>query len=341
MEPQEQKKINRRKFIQNSSMGLIGAGIMATGDQSSGTRAAERPKISNYRILGRTGFRVSDIGCGGNIIDEHVIKAVIDSGVNYFDTSEAYMGGNSERIIGKCLTGLDRKKYFITTKIYSPRAMKSEDRVISSVRSSLERFGTEYVDCLMIHGASDTDIVKNEGFHSAVQQLKSEGRVRFCGVSCHGTHHNTSPRDPMESVLMTAVEDGRFDVLLLAYNYLESEPGSRIMKVCREKKIGTTIMKSDPATKHDMLREYVKEQKEAGIAVDPWLKESIEFYKKRTERAKPIFEKHNLSNLEDYRSFAIRYVLSNRDVNTLVVSFYNFSYVDACIPLSGRSLSSG
>jgi len=58
-------------------------------------------------------------------------------------------------------------------------------------------------------------MVKHAGFHDAVNQLKQEGRVRFCGIACHGSYFPGNPEDTMENILMCAIEDGRYDLLLV------------------------------------------------------------------------------------------------------------------------------
>jgi hypothetical protein len=86
------KNVGRRQFFKKSAMGVLGASL-AGGDNSSQAAPQASPdaplKIKEYRTLGRTGFQVSDISCGF-IMDEGVIRAAYESGMNYFDTAEQY-----------------------------------------------------------------------------------------------------------------------------------------------------------------------------------------------------------------------------------------------------------
>jgi hypothetical protein len=81
------KTFNRRDFISKSSLGLMGASAgVISYDGSTDNREfrsdQDRVRIRDYRILGRTGFKVSDIGCGpGMMTNENLLKAVIDTGV--------------------------------------------------------------------------------------------------------------------------------------------------------------------------------------------------------------------------------------------------------------------
>ncbi|MBL7112786.1 MAG: hypothetical protein ISS19_12695 [Bacteroidales bacterium] len=86
-----QLKLNRRKFIRNSSLGLLGAGIQGNESmmENPGNKPVSLPEIKEYRRLGRTGAMVSDIG-SGEPYSESVFKAVLDSGVNFVETAESY-----------------------------------------------------------------------------------------------------------------------------------------------------------------------------------------------------------------------------------------------------------
>ena len=81
----------------------------------------------HYRLLGRTGLKVSEVGLGCNRIGEErlsrsdwlrLIREATDAGVNLFDTSEYYVGGASEEILGEALDGND--EVHISTKVFSP-----------------------------------------------------------------------------------------------------------------------------------------------------------------------------------------------------------------------------
>lgn len=93
--------LGRRQFFKKSALGALGAGLAARSSSASGAGPVsrsgsqeapdDRPRIKEYRMLGRTGFKVSDISCG-NIPDEGVIQAAYESGMNYFDTAKGPAG---------------------------------------------------------------------------------------------------------------------------------------------------------------------------------------------------------------------------------------------------------
>lgn|GEM_PF-5219571 len=75
-------------------------------------------KIKQYRILGRTGFLVSDIAVGYGPTSSDIVRVAYDKGISYFDTGEPYGNGDAERQIGKVMQIMERKNIWITTKLH-------------------------------------------------------------------------------------------------------------------------------------------------------------------------------------------------------------------------------
>ena len=101
---------DRREFIKNSSLGILGAALINTKKvpDNQGIHDQDPPSIKAYSKLGRTGFNVSDIGCGPAVIThEKVLKAILDAGVNYIDSAIAY-GKKNEILIGNVIKDYDR-----------------------------------------------------------------------------------------------------------------------------------------------------------------------------------------------------------------------------------------
>jgi aryl-alcohol dehydrogenase-like predicted oxidoreductase len=237
--------ISRRKFI-GIGGAAIAAGAIPIGSTVGGPPTDEKkkvPKIAQYRTLGRTGFKVSDVSMGGTRVqDSSVYSYALDSGINYFDTAERYGGGTSEKLLGEALKSVDRKKIFITSKIHVGEK-DSEATVIDRFSKCQERLGTDYIDAFYLHGVSDLDTIKHAGFHSAMDKLKADGRLRFVGISSHGSRWGRGAAS-MEDVLCAAAEDGRFDLMLLIYNFMNKEAGEKVLAACKAKNVGTTAMKT-------------------------------------------------------------------------------------------------
>jgi predicted aldo/keto reductase-like oxidoreductase len=332
---------DRRRFIRNAGLGLVSAGVLAHTPWSRAQETAEKEeskeaKIKEFRTLGRTGFKVSDVSTGGPM-DAGLLKALLDAGVNYIDTAESYGRGASEKVVGEVLKERDRKSLFITSKL----VLKDEDTketILDRSRQCFERLGTEYLDCMMIHSAPTVAVLKNEGFHEAMDQLKADGKLRFVGVSNHGSQWEQQS-ETMEQVLLGAAEDGRFDVMLLVYNFIQEEQGRKVLAACREKNIGTTLMKTNPVGGYLGLKQMIEQREKEGQEIPQQYKDILAKLKELADQADEFIKKNDLKNPAEIRDAAIRYVLSNRDVNSVCVSFRNFDDVENYVKLSGTSLS--
>jgi predicted aldo/keto reductase-like oxidoreductase len=334
-------RLSRRRFLRNSSYGFIAAG-MIPGERpfipAVENQEPELPIIKEYRTLGRTGFRVSDISSGAPR-NETILKTLLNAGVNFIDTGEDYDNGNNERLIGKVLKEFDRKKIFILSKLYSEeKKFNGKEDVLNRVRKALERLETDYIDCIGIHEVTSSEHLKEENFHAAMSQLKSEGRVRFTGCSCHGNAHLADPEESIDKVLMSAVDDGRFDVFLLTYNFMNAPQADPVLNTCQEKGIGTAIMKSNPVMIYEILDGYIRKIEEKGDTVPDYYTVFHDKYLKQNEYAKEFFKKYNANNSEELTRAAQLFVLSNPKAHTTCIDFRNLADVEMLIGLSGKKL---
>ena len=335
----------RRHFLRNSLFGLIGAGMAskkgwAREDEGrpafgKNTETTSQPRIKGYRTLGRTGFKVSDLGVG-YVQDEGLMATMLDAGMNYIDTGESYPGAHQR--IGKVIKGRDRKSIFITSKMLM-EGDTSKEGLIKRVHKALEDLDTEYIDCMMMHMPEKAEALKHEAFHAAMQQFKTEGRIRFVGVSNHGSFWFRDPEETMGKVLLAAAEDGRFDVFLFAYNFLQMDQSEKVLEACRNKNIGTTLMKSTPVTKYYILKSRVEQLEKEGKDIHPLYKEGLKRFRDKFDKAEHFISKHDLQNPEEIRAAAIRFVLANPDVNSVCCSLQTYDEMERIIALSGSKLS--
>ncbi|MFH1763386.1 MAG: aldo/keto reductase, partial [Gemmatimonadota bacterium] len=255
-----QSGISRRNFVRVGGAALAGGAALGGAPIHAGAatpppvgpprlfpyQPRQEAKIQAYRTLGRTGFQVSDVGMGSVPLRETaVVRYAYDKGINYFDTAEGYGNGAAERAIGEAMQHMERDKIFIATKA---RVGEGDDTeaVIRKVRQCLDRLNTDYVDSFSMHGPSSFETLKHPGFHAAMDQMKAEGRVRFRGLSYHGPGSAAQPS--MGDLLSAAAEDGRFDMMLLVYNFMNHEEGDRIIAACKANNVGTTAMKTSPGS---------------------------------------------------------------------------------------------
>lgn len=338
------KKISRRKFVKSSVVGLGGAGLIGSQPlfsqeakvEKKPVQETKKPKVKKYRQLGRTGFTVSDISLG-TCFNEAVIRETLDTGVNYIDTAESY---RNQKMVGNAIKGRDRKSLFITSKLEPEEKFGlTKEAFVKRFYKCLEELQTDYIDCMMIHSPDTVELMKTPGFHQAMDQMKKEGKLKFVGISNHGSNHPQMTKESMETILTAAAMDGRFDVFLMAYNFVQADNGKKVLEICGKKGIGTTIMKKNPVGLYHAIKNYVDRTKKAGKEpYKPYL-DSLSRLKKKADQAGTFIEKYNLQNEKEIRDAAIRFVLNNNNVSSVVCSIRNFDQIGQYVSLSGTDLS--
>jgi predicted aldo/keto reductase-like oxidoreductase len=332
--------VNRRSFLKHSAASVIGVGIAAGRGlahivQDPQERQKESLKIKEYRTLGRTGFKVSDIGAG-SIMDEGVLSTALDAGVNYIDTAEEYPGHH--KIVANAMKGRDRKSVFISTKL-EIKEDKSKDGFLKRARKCLEELNSDYVDCLMIHCAETVETLRTQGFHDAMSELKTEGRVHHVGVSNHGSFWFKDPEETMAKILLAAAEDGRFDVFLLAYNFLKMDQAEEVLEAASKKNIGTALMKTTPVALYHSMKSYVERMEKEGKDIDPLYKDGVKRYQDKYDRAQGFLKKYNLQDPKEIKAAAVKFVLGNPDVSTVCCLARTYEDMEGFLRLSGTRLT--
>ena len=273
----------------------------------------------------------------------------IDKGVNYFDSAEVYGNGEGERLIGEAMPHMDRKKIWITTKIHF-NMDETEERILDRFSKCQERLKTDYVDAFYIHAADSVEKLSHKGFHSAVAKLKAEGRVKHAGLSCHGPRGDEG--DSMEKILTAASEDGRFDLMLLVYNFMNKDAAEKVIAACKKNDVGVTIMKTSPGilkvdtfnpeNPTDEQSQYIdrltsrgRSKEQAFDRIREMIAEQQEIY----EKTKPFAEKYKIKTDRQLRLACLQWVLNNPDICTVCMRIKDFDGVDMILPMSGTRLS--
>ncbi len=162
----------------------------------------------NYRTLGRTGLKVSELCLGTMtfgknfygiaVVDQPnanaMVAQAIEAGINFFDTADVYSYGESETVLGQALKdcGVERDKMIIATKVRSPMSEAatagtgdvnnvglSRQHIFSCVEKSLQRLGTDYIDLYQVHGWDILTPV--EETLRTLDDLVRQGKVRYIG----------------------------------------------------------------------------------------------------------------------------------------------------------------
>lgn len=189
------------------------------------------------RRLGESELKVSEVsmGCwgigGGDVWGNQekqdaleAIRVALDSGINFFDTAEAYGDGASEELVGKALEGR-RDEAIIGTKV-SPDNLAPAD-LRKSCEDSLRRLKTDYIDVYYIHWPNRK--IPLEDTLGEMEKLKEEGKIRTIACSNFGVED-----------LQELLEHGRVEANQLPYSLLWRAIEHELQPLCVENNIGIT-----------------------------------------------------------------------------------------------------
>lgn len=202
----------------------------------------------DYRPLGRSGLRVAPICVGSfnfsNPTTETETIAIVErafaAGINFFDTSNNYNEGESERFLGRAIARLSsRHKVIIASKVHFPtdpsagpnEQGNSRINILRSCEESLQRLGTDYIDLYQLHRPS-FDIPMEETL-GALNDLVRQGKVRYVGCSTH-------PAWKVVQGLMISEREGfaRFISEQPPYNLLDRRIENELIPACQSHGVG-------------------------------------------------------------------------------------------------------
>ena len=227
--------MKRRDFIKITGAAALAAACAPKTDKN--TPAAEGPGEMVYRTNPNNGDKVSllGFGCmrwpmirnaeGGSVIDQEAVNEMVDyaieHGINYFDTSPAYLMGQSEKAAGIALSRHPRDKYYIATKL-SNFGDQSPEASIRMYQDSFEQLKTDYFDYYLLHAIGSGGVeafrqryVQN-GMMEFLNKEREAGRIRNLGFSFHGS--------PSEFDSLIGLHDSgeyHFDFVQIEMNYVD------------------------------------------------------------------------------------------------------------------------
>jgi aryl-alcohol dehydrogenase-like predicted oxidoreductase len=293
-----------------------------------------------YRKLGNTDLTISELGfgcqsIGGGIYYKNDKESLItlteafDAGVNFFDTSDHYSLGESEKLVGKAFKG-KRDRVILATKagtLYSQSAfvalrirplirpfgkylkslkipfhlMRAKQKrkdfssayLTEAVERSLKNLQTDYIDLFQLHKPPKDELEKGE-FNEALESLKQQGKIRYYGIA-------------------TAENDEAFicfnypgiSSLQITFNLLDHKHVQEILAQAKEKGVG--IISRNPRAQGHLTKEF------SDIMAETYAKDVEEFERKK-ERAKKFnfLVKENRTLAQS----ALHYVLSHEGIST-------------------------
>jgi aryl-alcohol dehydrogenase-like predicted oxidoreductase len=207
-----------------------------------------------YRPLGRTGLDVSELGYGawgigqsmwvGAEDDESLraLRRAIELGVNFIDTALAYGQGHSERLVGQVVRASSETVY-VATKVPpkngqwpAPAGVRVEDAfpgdwIRECTELSLGHLGLDRIDVQQLHVWSDEWVGQGDWLE-AVEQLKSEGKIRAFGVSIN---------DHQPENALRLIETGVVDTVQVIYNLFDQGPEDELFPAVQEAGVGVIV----------------------------------------------------------------------------------------------------
>lgn len=309
----------------------------------------------NYRILGKTGWKVSEIGLGtwqvgggwGTPFDpkvaEEILHTAFDKGVNFVDTADVYDAGLSEAAVGEAVRQRSEKIYVATKCGRRIQPHINETYTIEKLRrhveDSLRNTGLNRLDLIQLH-CPPTSVYQRDEIFGLFEKLKAEGKIAAMGVSVEQVEE---AKLAMEYDIVSTVQ--------VIFNMFRLKPAEELFPLAKQKNIGLIVrvplasgllsgkITSETTFSHDDHRYFNREGKA--------------FDKGETFSGVPLDKA--FAALEDLRelfkedgplaSVALRWILMHEEVSTVIPGASKISQVESnlaagAIPsLSGEQMS--
>ena len=304
----------------------------------------------NYRRFGRTGWNVSEMGYGmwglagwtGSDDAESLasLQRAVELGGNFFDTAWAYGDGRSEKILGTILRankktscGGPDKKLYVATKVPpknrrwpSRREFSLDDcfppaHITEYVEKSLTNVGVETLDLIQFHTWEDKWL-DDERLPRVLENLRTSGKVRAVGVSVNRW-------EPWNGI--RAVRSGLIDAVQVIYNIFDQNPEDELFPACREKDVA--IIARVPFDEGSLTGTLTLESTwpKGDWRNTYFVKDNLKTSVEHAEALKPL-----LTDGMNLPELALRFILNNKDVATIIPGMRKARHVDANMAASAK-----
>jgi aryl-alcohol dehydrogenase-like predicted oxidoreductase len=199
----------------------------------------------NYRLLGKTGFEISEISLGtwqvggkwGSAFDTKLAASILDtaieSGVNFIDTADVYSDAESEKAVGRAIRKASHRIY-VATKCgrqirphvdsgYTPEVLRKY------VEDSLKRMGIDCLDLIQLH-CPPSEVYYRPEIFELFDRLKQEGKILNLGVSIEKVEEG-----------IKAMEYENVTTIQVIYNLFRQRPQELLFPKAREKNVGIIV----------------------------------------------------------------------------------------------------
>ncbi|MDQ2086474.1 aldo/keto reductase [Herbivorax sp. ANBcel31] len=198
----------------------------------------------NYRLLGKTGYKISEISFGswaiggtwGNVDDSTSMKALekaLEMGINFFDTADVYGDGRSEKLLSK-LSKSTKENFYIATKAgrrLNPHTLEgyTKENIESFIDRSLKNLDVDKLDLLQLH-CPPTAVYDNESLFSGMDEIVKKGKIAHYGVSV----------ETVEEALK-AITYPNVSTVQIIYNMFRFKPSEVFFKKAKENNVGIIV----------------------------------------------------------------------------------------------------
>ncbi len=294
-----------------------------------------------YRALGKTGFPVSDVALGlwgmsgwSGSDDAESLQALqlaVDLGCNFFDTAWAYGDGKSDSFLGKTLAANRDKRLYAASKIppkngrwparpqYDYNEVFPAEHVFGHADKIRHALGTDTIDLLQFHVWDDSWTDRPE-FRNTVEKLKRDGIVRAFGLSVNRWEPENGIR---------AIRTGLVDAVQVIYNVFDQNPEDELFPVCAELNVG--VIARVPLDEGSLGGKMTRE---TTFPDGDWRKGYFnpENLRRTMDRVDRLRE--DLPAGMSLPEMAIRYILANPVVSTIIVGMRKSEHVRGNLALS-------
>ena len=297
--------------------------------------------MTRRRVFGRLGWQVSEVGFGTwgmggwSGADDAEAHAALDRavalGCNFFDTAIAYGAGKSEQMVGEMLRRHHGTQLYVATKV-PPKNLKwpgrastpaSEafpaDHIRASTETSLRNLGVERIDLQQLHVWSDA-WTGDDGWRREAERLKAEGKIGGFGISVN----RWEPAN-----VLRAIETGLVDSVQVVYNVLDQAPEDVLFPACRAR--GVAVIARVPFDEGSLTGGL-----RAGVAwpEGDWRNTYFTPDALSATLARVDALTRDLPDELSLPSAALRFILANEDVATVIPGMRQVRHVDANLAAS-------
>jgi aryl-alcohol dehydrogenase-like predicted oxidoreductase len=296
-----------------------------------------------YRRFGRTGWDVSEMGYGmwgmaswSNSSDEESLRslqAAIDQGVTFFDTAYAYGNGHSENLLGQIVRANPNKRLYTASKI-PPKTLQwpapadstlmqsfPPDHVEEYVHRSLENAGLQQLDLMQFHTWND-EWMRDDRWFYKLDDLRSQKLINAFGISINRW-------EPWNGV--RAVRSGQIDAVQVIYNIFDQNPEDELFPACRE--MNVAVIARVPFDEGTLTGTLTKDSKwpEGDWRNTYFVPENLIPAVDKADEIKKMLDEWNQehSTRITMPELALRFILNNPDVSTIIPGMRKLHHVEA------------